>query len=344
MSAPAASVSPPARHAVFIGTIGQKGSELGEFDLPWCVTVHPISGRTFFAEIGDSVNRVTAWAPHAEGFALVYDVMTDSLQEQGSLSRCQGMEEGVVRLIASYASGDLSAPLFAIGERPHNDGIWFQYPGALCAHGSHLYVCDLTASAVRVLNISAEGAVVDEGQLGKGTLRFPSGVACSDDEIFVADANQPCIDVFNVATRAHVRRFGSYGSGRNGQLLWPRGLCVDAGLIYVAEDCNHRVSVFTVQGQFVRCIGSGVPGSADDQFTGPYDVCVSGGHLYVADSGNNRVQVFTAEGALVCTMGTGSRGSAPGQLNEPTGVAVCDGRVYVADSGNHRVSVFAASK
>src|SRR3954469_12501083 len=102
---------------------------------------------------------------------------------------------------------------------------------------------------------------------------------------------------------------GSQG-GDAGQLSVPVGAAVSgSGDVYVADEGNNRVSVFSQAGVFLRAFGKDVGGSGVDVCTG--------------------------------TCGAGSAGGNAGQLNCPDGVAVTgSGDVYVADAGNSRVSEF----
>ncbi|HEX8207698.1 MAG TPA: hypothetical protein VF587_16660, partial [Solirubrobacteraceae bacterium] len=174
-------------------------------------------------------------------------------------------------------------------------------------------------------------------------------------------------------------RTGSNGTAA-GQLSFPYGVAVSGGEVYVADQNNHRISVYGTDGTFARAFGknvnmgagnpdlcsaattcrSGAAGGAAGQLSSPYSVAVSNGEVYVADASNNRVSVFSTGGVFmrafgkavnlgagnpdVCTNVTacraGTGGAATGQLSFPLGVAVGGGEVYVADSSNSRISVF----
>ena len=84
--------------------------------------------------------------------------------------------------------------------------------------------------------------------------------------------------------------FGRYGQGK-GELDWPISIAVHDGLLYVGEGENGRVSVFTLEGQFVTSFGS--KGAGPGQFCWPCGLAVdSNGVVYVCDYYNKNVQVF----------------------------------------------------
>lgn len=150
---------------------------------------------------------------------------------------------------------------------------------------------------------------------------------------------------------------GTPGDGMVEGFCAPRGVAVDAGgAVYVADEWNHRVLVFTdplntdrlpdrVLGQ--ADFDDGINGqcgtkypagsSAANGFHTPLGVAVdSGGQVYVADLFNNRVQRF----ALPLADGMAATQSIGG-LNFPHDVAVDGGdNLYIADTRNNRVLVY----
>ncbi len=161
--------------------------------------------------------------------------------------------------------------------------------------------------------------------VGVGQLSNPTGVCANDAVVVVSERDAHRIAVFNRSDGALLRRFGSLGCD-DGKLYFPRGLCFTSGDGHVAvADCgNHRVSVFSVEGEFVRHVGvrklswpNGVACSAFDE-------------LVVADGGNKRVAVFSASGEMLKTMGRDTY----------TGVAIHGGAIFAQDFDNGACVLF----
>ena len=100
----------------------------------------------------------------------------------------------------------------------------------------------------------------------------------------------------------------------------------------VAECGNHRLSLLTVDGEFLKHIGAGILDN------GPKDVSFgASGEIIVADYGNHRICVFSPDSdTLIKTWG--SEGPAAGQFQYPHALAVSGSHLYVMDKT--RVQVF----
>ena len=73
----------------------------------------------------------------------------------------------------------------------------------------------------------------------------------------------------------------------------PSGVCYDhkRQVLYVAEQLNCRVSVFTPNGDHLYSFGK--KGTKEGELNSPMGLAVDGdGYVYVCDSGNGRIQVF----------------------------------------------------
>jgi DNA-binding beta-propeller fold protein YncE len=127
--------------------------------------------------------------------------------------------------------------------------------------------------------------------------------------------------------------YGVAGTG-DGQFNHPHGLAVDrrrGDLVYVGDQENHRLQVFTTDGAFVRAWG-------DAGFQHIHDVGIdpSTGDLFVGDYELHTLRRFSPTGELVATLAHPGRG--PGEFDGVWGVSTDSaGNVYVADTFNRRV-------
>lgn len=175
-----------------------------------------------------------------------------------------------------------------------------------------------------------------------GQFHDPMGIAVSGDEVFVSDARNGRIQVFDYDGQLK-RIIGSAGDGPD-QLGRPMNLDIFDGSLYVADYWNDRIQVYALDGRHIRSIGSS--GSDPGQLSAPGGVVVNElGEIYVAEFYNQRVQHLSAEGEFIKQFGTTGKASwATGQFSYPTDVAIdSSGRLFVADGYNDRVQVFDAS-
>ncbi len=171
----------------------------------------------------------------------------------------------------------------------------------------------------------------------KGLVK-PFGVAAQHGRVYVTDTVQRAVIMFD--TKAG--QYREFGSDKPAELGKPTGIAISSlNELFVADVSHRRVTVFDLNGKFLRFLG----GPA--LFQRPTGVTVSpdGLELYVVDAGgvdNNDHHMYILDsrsGALVATIG--SRGTEPGMFNLPLQVsAAADGTVYVVDKGNFRVSAF----
>jgi sugar lactone lactonase YvrE len=140
------------------------------------------------------------------------------------------------------------------------------------------------------------------------------------------------------AHRRFVSAIGSKGSG-DGQFEHPNGMTVDAsGNVYVVDETQNRVQVFSPNGSFQRAFGQA--GAGPGQLNAPNGIALdAAGNVYVADYNNHRIEKFAVDGTFQTAIG--SFGSAPGQFIHVDIVAVDGaGNVYVSTEGAHQLQVF----
>ncbi|MFQ5764357.1 MAG: NHL repeat-containing protein [Rhodospirillales bacterium] len=172
-----------------------------------------------------------------------------------------------------------------------------------------------------------------------GKFDDPTGIAVAGDEVFVADARNGRIQVFDLDGNFK-RQFGRPGDGP-GELGRPMNLAVAGDALYVPEYFNDRIQVFGLDGTPRRIIGGA--GEGPGRFRAPGGVAVApDGDLFVVDFYNQRVQRLRPDGSFVRQWGTpGETGIGAGAFNYPTDVALGpDETLYVADGYNDRVQVF----
>jgi DNA-binding beta-propeller fold protein YncE len=141
--------------------------------------------------------------------------------------------------------------------------------------------------------------------------------------------------VFDYLTGEFVRGFGAAGSDPGG-LKGTSGVRItrDGRHVVVAEANNHRISIFTLTGEFCKCFGG--PSTLDH----PTDLCLTdAGEIVVASRNRNEIVVFAADGSAVVKR-FGSDGLVDGQFREPTALAFVRGKLFVLDGWSPRVQVF----
>jgi len=168
----------------------------------------------------------------------------------------------------------------------------------------------------------------------------PTAVALSPDErrLYVTNSPVGLVTVFDFAkgTLARAANVNGFKPKR------PFGIALDGDEnLYVGDQAENLVWVYSAKGDFVRQIGKGM-------FERPVGVAFDRRRqmLYVVDGGTgtsmrHRVEVFAPDGRHLRTIG--SRGDGPGQFNFPSYAAVApDGKLYVADTSNFRIEIFDA--
>jgi len=238
-------------------------------------------------------------------------------------------------MITVYSTVDGSETV-SFGGRGTGPG-QFNQPSKLCiTPRDTLLVAD--RGNQRVQEVTFSGVHIRD--IGVGVFRGDIwGIACNEQHIAVTKFGSSTLPnrilVFNYSTGELLRQFAALGRG-DGQIGLSSGVrfTPDNQHIIVADTYyNRRLSMFTVDGVFVKHIGMGVlrAGWCDVDFT-------ADGRIIVADCGNNRVCIFAADGAM--TLSWGTEGTSDGQFKYPTALAVSGDKLYVLDANSARVQVF----
>lgn len=309
-------------------TFGQTGLSPGQFTMPRCIEAD--GGSVWIIDKSARVQRFDA----RTGRATAYFRMPE-----WSLGKPVGLGVG-----------------------PPPEGGWAG-PDA-SASDRYLYIADTHYHRVLIYRVPTDAGPVDREQdrpalaasvgsygRGPGEFVYPTDVAIQVDErgfavrLFVGEyGGNDRISVLDARTLVYLYAIGGEGTavGPDGHpLCRPQGLQIADGTLLVADSCNHRIGVFTLDGALVRWIGS--PESAGEgagQLAFPFGVAAVGdGTVMVAEVGNHRVQRFEVSSGESVGM-VGRHGRGPGQIASPWGVAVVGDVAFVLDSGNDRVQGF----
>ncbi len=287
---------------------------------------------------------------------------TPTVTAGGPTTFCAG---GSVSL--SIAPEDAIVSTFAGSFQGSTDGqgtaARFYQPNATAIdNAGNIYVADSRNNQIRKITpgglVSTFAGSTSSGFAdGQGTaaqFSGPSGVAVdAAGNIYVADRTNRRIRKISpeglVSTLAGSSTDGSAdGQGDLASFSLPSGIALDAaGIIYVADQNNHRIRKIA-PGGLVSTLAGSTAGFADGQgtaaqFNTPRAVTVdAAGNVYVGDVSNHRIRKITPAG-LVSTLAGSTGGYADGQGSAaqflfPNGVAVdAAGNVYVADLVNNRI-------
>jgi DNA-binding beta-propeller fold protein YncE len=284
--------------------------------LPWrqVAVAVPLSGDSFQAKEIHTIPTpgVRSWT---SGIAVTHNG-TSLLVSSGS--------HGGPHAIYAFSVANGSR-LLTIGEKPGTGKLQFNQPHQVhIASDGFVFVADFSNDRVQVLT----PRLAFHGYYGESILKRPIGVCANDSIVAVAEHADSRVAIFNRISGRFLHYIGSAGSG-NGQLKNPRGLCFLPGdrQIAVVDDSNARVSVFDVNGTWIRHVGVGV-------LKAPTDVaCSAFDELVVADTGNSKLRLFSAStGALLPkSFDTGGKF---------TGVAIHGNCVFAQDEDDEKCVVF----
>ena len=118
-----------------------------------------------------------------------------------------------------------------------------------------------------------------------------------------------------------------------GQLKNPRSLAIHykTGNIYIADTDNHRVQVFSCNGDYLFMFS--------DKMNKPVGICISQNKVFVTQYNGHCINMYELEGKLIKSVG--SEGNGEAQFKNPNGLDVSDrnNNIYVCDWNNHRIQI-----
>ena len=110
-----------------------------------------------------------------------------------------------------------------------------------------------------------------------------------------------------------------------GELNYPSCMSIHykTGNIYIADTYNHRVQVFSYNGDYLFMFS--------EKMNSPFGICVFQNTVFVTQYGGHCVNMYELEGKLMKSVGSNGNGEA--QFNYPHGIDVSDRNhnIYVCD-------------
>ena len=193
---------------------------------------------------------------------------------------------------------------------------------------------------------------VQEVTLTGGHVRF-IGVGVIDDEIWGIAANAELIVVgkyfctsnnrvmmFDAVTGALVMAFGDYGNAPGQLMRFCSGIrfSPDSRHIVVAESKGFcfggRLSMFTLAGEFVKCIGEGeLKATGDVEFADE-------GDLIVCDNSDNVIRVYAADNGSTLLRHWTVEMDVDNDMDRPLALAMGGDQLYVLCQDSDYLRVF----
>jgi tripartite motif-containing protein 71 len=168
-------------------------------------------------------------------------------------------------------------------------------PADVTVIGAKAYVTDENAGAVLAVDLESGDSSMQEIAANDLPLRIAHGIASSGDYVAIADAGNDRLVAGDVKKGAFFeigKGWGSYG----GQLATPIDLSIADGKLFVADQINHRVQVFSQDGQFLfqwaRHPPTAHEGNGRVHYPGAIGVSPSGREVVVCEPIENRCQIF----------------------------------------------------
>lgn len=159
----------------------------------------------------------------------------------------------------------------------------------------------------------------------------PTSIWVDSGSLYVDDALNNYIYV--ISNGAITKRIGS-GIGGSNSIWRSRGICMDSGLLYIADTGNARGKIYSGTPDLTSIGPDTVP-----QAVLPEGIATKDGLIYLTDANTSRIRVYQQKNPNGQSESFGDIGFGNGKFSEPTDIFVSNGRIYVADTGNNRIEV-----
>ena len=226
-----------------------------------------------------------------------------------------------------------------IGGRGNGNGQFQNITGIAVDNKVYLYVADGDLNCIQ--KFTMRGHFVSQfGSKGTAAGQFNDlrGLVLSQSNLlFVCDSDNQRIQVFRNEQFSYT--FGQYGK-QPGYFNHPRDLMLNSNedQLFITDCHNHRVQVFTPNGQFLRIFGN----FTDIPFKLQYPVGIyytPDNHLLISFNSNHCVLVFEEDGRFVSAIKGTYQGNK--RFSYPSGVIMMNnGQIVIASGGTNKLVVF----
>lgn len=207
-------------------------------------------------------------------------------------------------------------------------------PYGLAEHKGKLYICDVGAGQVVVVDFVNKTMKNFVDERGTGRLKKPISVAVDDDGlVYVADTARKDIAVYD----PNGKYLKSYGQTFEHQSII--GVAIHGDDLFALD--NRLGLIFVLDrktGELQVTIGNNPDRSKNMALPNGMGVD-SKGMIRVVNVGNGTVKEYDRDGNMLSVFGR--IGDAPGEFTRPRGIAMDDeGQIFVVDAGHQVVQVF----
>ena len=211
--------------------------------------------------------------------------------------------------------------------------------GIAVDNNGYLYIADYDLHCIQKFTMSGKfvSQLGSEGT-AEGQFSGPYGLALSQSELlFVCDSYNDRLQVF--WNEQFYYTFGQYGEVP-GYFNEPRDLTLNTNedQLFITDCNDHRVQVFTPNGQFLRTFGNFI----DIPFTlqSPVGICYTpDNHLLISFNNDNCVLVFEEDGKFVSAIEGTYQGKE--RFNYPSGIIMMNnGQIVIASGSSNKLVVF----
>jgi len=212
--------------------------------------------------------------------------------------------------------------IICVSDRKTNSLILFNDKGKLLT----------TSIKANKTNDNGEQNIKTDNNKKTGNLIEPTGIACKDGLIYVADSGNNRIAVFN-ETAKFLFAFGKEGTNK-GEFTRPVGICcAKDGRILVAQVDNSSIQIFSKEGSFIKKY------SGDEiKMNSLWDIASLDNGNFAISSALGGLTVYSEDFKPLYSLG--NRGSGQGNYLFTTGVAVDNkGRILVCAKTQGKIMV-----